>query len=102
LKSERVTLLTSAEFKTFLAAEARRANVSVAELVRSRCEQRPGDDEAALIALSAELRAAVAQARKSLRKGLAEADAVLTELRARRSAAPSTRRAGKAGEKAAA
>jgi hypothetical protein len=88
MKTERVTLLTSPEFKTFLAAEARREKVSVAELVRSRCEGRPSEDEAVLIALIAELRAAVSQAKQSLREGLAEADAVLASLRAKQAKAP--------------
>ncbi len=83
MKTERVTLLTSPEFKAFLASEARREKVSVAELVRSRCEGRPSEDEAVLIALTAELRAAVSQAKRSLREGLAEAEAVLAGLRAK-------------------
>jgi hypothetical protein len=84
MKTERVTLLTSPEFKAFLGAEAAREHVSVAELVRSRCQQRPSEDDAVLVALTAELRAAVVQAKKALREGLAEAEAVLGELRARR------------------
>jgi hypothetical protein len=36
MKTERVTLLTSPDFKAFLSAEARREGVSVAELVRTR------------------------------------------------------------------
>lgn len=92
MKSERVTLLTTPEFKAFLTAEARREQVSVAQLVRSRFEQRVSDEEALLVALTAELRAAVVQAKKSLRAGLAEADAVLAELRANRARAPRTAR----------
>ena len=88
MKTERVTLLTSPEFKAFLSAEAKREKTSVAELVRSRCERRPSEDEAVLVALTAELRSAASQARKSLRDGLAEADAVLAELRAKRAEGP--------------
>ena len=84
MKTERVTLLTTPEFKAFLAEEADREGVSVAELVRSRCERRPTDEDAMLVALTAELRAAVSQAKRSLRDGLAEADSVLAELRANR------------------
>jgi len=86
MKTERVTLLTSPEFKAFLSAEAKREKTSVAELVRSRCERRPSEDEAVLVALTAELRSAASQARKSLRDGLA--DAVLAELRAKRAEGP--------------
>ncbi|MGA8054177.1 MAG: hypothetical protein WCA12_10030 [Burkholderiales bacterium] len=102
MKSERVTLLTTPEFKAFLAAEAKRENVSMAELVRSRCEQRPGDDEAVFADLTAELRVAVADAKKSLRRGLAEAEAVLKELRSKRAGNVAPRRAGKPRAKAAA
>jgi len=84
MKTERVTLLTSPEFKAFLTAQAKREGVSVAELVRTRCEGRATEEEAALATLTAELRAAVRQARKSVKDGLAEAAAVLQELRARR------------------
>jgi hypothetical protein len=92
MKTERVTLLTSPEFKAFLSAEAKREKVSVAEWVRSRCERRPSEDEAVLVALTSELRTAVGQAKKSLREGLAEADAMLAELRAQRAKSPAARR----------
>lgn len=107
MKTERVTLLTSPEFKAFLGTEAARENVSVAELVRSRCEPRPSDDDVVLSALTAELRTAVSQAKRSLRDGLAEAQNVLAELRAQRgpgtqaqSAAKLTKAATKAPGKA--
>ncbi|HSN33009.1 MAG TPA: hypothetical protein VLU41_10020 [Ideonella sp.] len=86
MKTARVTLLTTPEMKAFLAREAEREGVSVAELVRTRCERPAAGDEAALLELAAELRKAVAQARSSLRGGLAEANEVLAELKARRGA----------------
>ena len=85
MKTERVTLLTSPEFKAFLTLEARREGVSVGELVRTRCERRPTDEEMMLAALTAELKIAVAAASKSLKNGLSEAQTVLTELQAKRS-----------------
>lgn len=96
MKTERVTLLTTPEFKAFLAEEARREKVSVAELVRSRCERRPSDDEAVLAALSEQLQAAVAQARRALHEGLAEAQQVLATLPARRGAGATPEAATKA------
>jgi hypothetical protein len=86
MKTERLTLLCSPDFKAFLAREAERAGVSVAELVRARCEQRPSEEEAVLRALTVDLSAALRDARKSLRDGLAEADAVLADLRAKKPA----------------
>ncbi len=90
MKTSRLTLLTTPEFKAYLGVEAARDGVSVAELVRSRCEQKPDADEAMLATLAAELRKAVREAKASLKAGLAEADAVLSELRGRRQAVAAT------------
>lgn len=87
MKTARLTLLTTPEFKAFLGAEAARGGVSVAELVRTRCEQKPTADEDALAALTVELRKAVRDAHDSLQDGLAEASSVLAELRDRRAEA---------------
>ena len=84
MKTERVTLLTSPEFKEFLGAEALREGVSVAELVRSRCERKPSEEEVVLASLTSELNKAFREARKALKGGLHEAQAVLAELRAKR------------------
>ncbi len=109
MKTERVTLLTSPAFKAFLSAEALREGVSVAELIRTRCERRPTDEEAALVALTGELNKAVAQARESIKSGLDDAQSVLAEIRAARAptkiaSAPTARGrkvAGARGRKAA-
>jgi predicted phage gp36 major capsid-like protein len=87
MKTERVTLLTSPNFKAFLSAEALREGVSVAELVRTRCERRPSEEETVLAALTGELNKAVGEAKRALKGGLDEAQAVLTELRAKRAGA---------------
>ncbi len=88
MKTERVTLLTSPDFKAFLTAEAVREGVSVAELVRRRCErQPPTEDEALLAALTQELSKAVAEAKRSLDRGLRDAQAVLDDIRAGRAEA---------------
>jgi hypothetical protein len=81
MKTERVTLLTTKEFKSFLRAEAQREGVSVAELVRVRCEHKPLPDEVELVRLTAELREALRAAKSSLKKGLSEAQSTLAELR---------------------
>ena len=81
MKTERVTLLTTPDFKAFLNSEAASEGVSVAELVRRRCECRPSEEENVLAELTNELRGAVKQAKASLQSGLDEAAAVLTELR---------------------
>jgi hypothetical protein len=84
MKTERVTLLTTKEFKSFLRAEAQREGVSVAELVRVRCEHRPHPDEVVLGRLTAELREALRTAKTSLTEGLSEAQSTLAELRSAR------------------
>jgi hypothetical protein len=80
MKTERVTLLTSPDFKAFLNAEAHREGVSVAELVRTRCERRPSDEEAMLAELTRELQQSMVAAKRALKSGLDEAQAVLLEL----------------------
>jgi hypothetical protein len=84
MKTERVTLLTTKEFKSFLNNEARREGVSVAELVRVRCEQKPTPDEAVLATLTAELRESLGRAQSTLKEGIKEAQSVLSELRSSR------------------
>jgi hypothetical protein len=84
MKTERVTLLTSPDFKAFLNAEAQREGVSVAELVRTRCERRPSDEEAMLAELTRELQQSMVAAKRALKGGLDEAQAVLLELSLRR------------------
>ena len=84
IKSERVTLLTTKEFKRFLGDEARREGVSVAELVRVRCERKPSQDELLLSELSTRLREAAKEAKIALKEGIEEANTVLAELRSKR------------------
>ena len=84
MKTERVTLLASKEFKQFLGDEARREGISVAELIRVRCEPKHGNDEAVLAQLTAELRKALSEAKSSLGDGLKEAESALAQLRSKR------------------
>jgi hypothetical protein len=81
MKTQRITFLASSEFKAFLSREAERTGVSVAELVRQRCEGGATEDEQILSHLAAQLRASVKQAQKSLREGLAVADDTIIELK---------------------
>lgn len=81
MKTERVTLLASPEFKAFLSREARREGVSVSELVRTRCERRPTEAELTMADLVIEVGNAVRVARASVKSGIAQAEAALTEMR---------------------
>jgi hypothetical protein len=81
MKTERITVLGSTEFKAFLSTEAKREQISVSELVRQRCEHKPTDDELLLSALSQELRAGVKEANKALDKGLAAAHRMLEKMK---------------------
>jgi hypothetical protein len=90
VKSDRVTILATKEFKRFLGEEAKREGVSVAELIRSRCAQKPTPDEALLAELTAELRRSLSEARGSLREGLKEARATTAQLRSNREKLRST------------
>jgi hypothetical protein len=85
MKTARLQVLTTPAFRDWLQKEAEKAGVSVAELVRSRCERRPSEEERAIAEMAAQLRKEVRKAQASLKAGLAEADAVLGELRSKRS-----------------
>jgi hypothetical protein len=84
MKTARLQVLTTPAFRDWLQKEAEQAGVSVGELVRSRCERRPTDEERAIAEMAAQLRKEVRKAQASLKAGLAEADSVLQELRSRR------------------
>ncbi|MBA2721866.1 MAG: hypothetical protein H0U56_02995 [Methylibium sp.] len=86
MRTERITFLSTPQFKALLVEQAKREEVSVAELVRRRFEQHPTDEEAALLSLASEVRKAVTEAKVSLQGGLVEAREVLKELQARREA----------------
>ncbi len=79
MKTERITVLGSTEFKAFLAAEALNEGLSVSELVRQRCERKPSDDEVLLLALAEELQNAVKSAKASLAEGMAAVNEALEE-----------------------
>ena len=82
VKTERITILGSPDFKAFLSRDAQKEGVSLSQLVRQRCENKPSSqDEELLAALVKELGAATARAKVSLEKGLADAEKVLSELR---------------------
>jgi hypothetical protein len=103
MKSERVTFLSSPKFKDFLVAEAKRAGTSVGELVRRRCEPRANEEDALALALVAELRRAVAEARNALQESMAEAKAVtvaLSTARAKRSESTLPRSASRKSRRA--
>jgi hypothetical protein len=81
MKTARVQVLTTPAFRDWLRKEAKNAGVSMAELVRTRCESRPSGEEEAVARLAADLRKEVRKAQTSLRSGLAEVEAVLAELK---------------------
>ena len=86
-KSERVTILTSPDFKAFLAIEAKKEGVSVSELIRVRCENpaASNDDEKILLAqLTEELQVATKRANASLDKGMKKAESVLRQIKKRK------------------
>jgi dsDNA-specific endonuclease/ATPase MutS2 len=84
MKTERVTLLATKEFKRFLETQAKKEGVSVSELVRNRCEDGVSENEQLLVELTAQ----VAQA---LKKANEKAESVIKELRAKRQEAATQR-----------
>ncbi len=87
VKTERVTILTSPDFKKFLNAEAEKQGVSVSELIRVRCTSAPNnkEDEALLAVMVQNVNKSTLLADKSLSKGLKELDSALKEIRKGRS-----------------
>jgi hypothetical protein len=84
VKTERITILGTPDFKKFLVNEAKKEGVSLSLLIRRRCEQRPvNDDEQILMDLLAELSVSTAKAKNSLDKGLEEARKLLAEIKTR-------------------
>ncbi|MGB8988211.1 MAG: hypothetical protein WCC37_16535 [Candidatus Sulfotelmatobacter sp.] len=84
MKTARLQVLTTPAFRDRLRKEAKKAGVSVAELVRTRCEGASGEEEQVVAKLAAELRKKVRKAQASLRSSLAEANAMLKELKVHR------------------
>jgi len=83
VKTERITILGTPDFKDFLTREAKKEGISLSQLVRQRCEKKPPNDkdEELLTALLEEVRAATTKANLSLKKGLDDAEKVLAEIR---------------------
>ena len=83
VKTERITILGTPDFKKFLKGEAKKEGVSLSQLVRLRCEKKPenSEEKALLSALLKEVSTATTRAKISLEKGLADADKVLAEIR---------------------
>jgi hypothetical protein len=84
MKTARLQVLTTPAFRDRLRKEAKKAGVSVAELVRTRCEGSSAEEEQVVAELAAQLRKEVRRAQSSLRNSLAEANAMLEELREQR------------------
>ncbi len=99
MKTERVTILTSPAFKDFLSDEAKREKVSVAELIRTRCEHGPTKDTAILTELTRTLRSSIHEAQHALQGGLLEVHTVLTELRTKHQAESGTSRKHRAASR---
>ncbi len=93
-QTERLTFLSTPEFKVWLTKEAKQEGISVSELVRRRCQAGSSQDEELLAissqdkellaALIVEVRKSTKKAEASLDQGLKTADEVLAEIRTRR------------------
>lgn len=86
VKSKRITILGTPEFKAFLSSEAKKEGISLSELVRQRCKRKPKfqEQEEVLAAIAKEIQAAVAKANASMDKGLKNAESVLSELHSKK------------------
>ncbi len=91
MKTERVTLLATKEFKRFLETQAKKEGVSVSELVRNRCEDGVSENEQLLVELTAQVAQALLEGRNALKKANEKAESVIKELRAKRQEAATPR-----------
>jgi len=81
-KTERITILGTPEFKSFLVHQARQQGISVSEFVRRRCvDQHVERDEELLLGLINEVKLATKRAKSVLEKGISDVEAVIAELR---------------------
>lgn len=88
VKTERVTILTTADFKDYLSGEANKEGVSVSELIRVRCLVKPvaTGDEQLLRSLVDQVNESTQRAKESLDKGLEDARNTLEVLKQARTA----------------
>ena len=91
MKTERVTLLATKEFKRFLETQAKKEGVSVSELVRNRCEDGVSENEQLLVELTTQVAQALLEGRNALKKANEKAESVIKELRAKRQEAATQR-----------
>jgi ribosome recycling factor len=80
VKSARITVLATPEFKRFLEAEAKRVGISVGEFIRVRCGE-PNEEERLLRDLARQLREDVKKTRASIQAVSAKAERTLAQLR---------------------
>ena len=80
-QTARITILSTPDFKGWLTKEAKKEGISLSELIRQRCLSKPNEEEVLLSTLVTEVKKATRKAKKSLDKGLKEAEKILTELR---------------------
>ncbi len=83
VKTERITILGTSDFKKYLTREAKKEGISLSQLVRQRCEKKlpNNEDEELLAVLMGEVRAATSRAKDSLEKGLDDAEKVLDSIK---------------------
>ncbi|MCF6262812.1 MAG: hypothetical protein L3J24_04405 [Xanthomonadales bacterium] len=85
-KTERVTILTTPDFKSYLGEQAIKMGVSVSELIRMKCieDATPSNDEMLLKELIAQSKRSIKKANLSLDKGLNDVSETLAYLKQQR------------------
>ena len=82
-KTERITFLGTPDLKELLINQAKEEGVSLSELIRRRClGESTDEDTKILMGLIRDVKEATKRAKESLNKGIADAEAVISELRA--------------------
>ena len=80
-QTARITFLSTPDFKGWLEDEAGKEGISISELIRKRCTNKPDEEEALLLAMVADVKEATRKAKVSLNKGLKDVEDALAEIR---------------------
>lgn len=84
IKTERITILASPDFKAYLNSKAEEKGISVSEFIRQRCSdehREKSEDELVLRALIDEVNTSTKRATRSLNRGLKAAEQTLNHLK---------------------
>lgn len=85
-KTERITILATPGYKSYLQAEARKQGVSLSQFIQARLEAGPSQDETLLAELTAQARDAISASSAKLDRTIERVEALLNDMQISRDA----------------